>query len=224
MYNVSDIRLKFINKFQNKEFIEDKSGSKLIELLGYSFNVTEDYIIRKPNYDYIQRELEWYKSESLYVKDIPGVTPKIWNEVSSTEGKINSNYGYLIFSEQNYNQFNNAINELLKNKNSRRATMIYQRPSMHYEYNSEGMSDFVCTYANQFFIRDNKLISHYMMRSNDVVFGYNNDVAWAKYVHDLVLNKLKEYYPELELGNLIWTASSLHCYENHFKYIQKYLN
>lgn len=216
MQNVNDIRNKLIQKYKDQDFVIDKTGVKTVELIAESFVVDEDWIIRKPNYEYIQQELEWYESQSLYVEDIPGETPAIWNQVSSKHGRINSNYGYLIWSDRNGNQYMNVLTELLRNPNSRRAVMIYNRPSMHDDYREDEMSDFVCTFANSFMIRDGKLVSHYMMRSNDAVFGANNDFAWAKYVHNKLAGDL-----QIDVGDLIWTASSLHVYDRHFKFIEE---
>jgi thymidylate synthase len=219
MQKVSDIRAKLIQSYKDQDFVIDKTGVKTIELIGESFIADEDWIIRKPNYEYIERELEWYKSQSLYVADIPGETPAIWKQVASKSGKINSNYGYLIWSSENFNQYQKVLDELTANPNSRRAVMIYNRPSMHYEYNTNGMSDFICTYANTFLIRDDKLISHYLMRSNDAVFGYDNDIHWAMYVQKKLATELG-----IECGNIIWTATNLHVYERHFKFIEELMN
>lgn len=216
MNRVSDIRTKLIEKYKNEDFVIDKTGVKTIELIGESFVVDEDWIIRPPNYGYIERELAWYKSQSLYVEDIPGQTPAIWKQVADKNGKINSNYGYLIWSEENGRQYEHVLDELRKNPNSRRAVMIYNRPTMHSDYCTDGMSDFICTYANDFLIRDGKLISHYLMRSNDAVFGANNDFAWARYVQQKLAHDL-----DIAVGDLIWTASSLHVYEYHFCHIEK---
>ena len=216
MNRVSDIRAKLIQKYKNEEFVIDKTGVKTIELIGESFIVDEDWIIRPPNYEYIEREIQWYESQSLYVEDIPGQTPVIWKQVADKNGKINSNYGYLIWSEENGRQYDHVLNELKKNPNSRRAVMIYNRPTMHTDYCKDGMSDFVCTYANDFLIRDGKLISHYLMRSNCAIFGANNDFAWARYVQQKLAHDL-----DVAVGDLIWTASSLHVYEYHFCHIEK---
>lgn len=219
MQNVADIRAKLIQKYQDQDFVIDKTGVKTIEVIGESFIADEDWIIRKPNYEYIERELEWYKSQSLYVDDIPGETPAIWNQVCSDFGEINSNYGYLIWHEENYNQYQNVLEELTTNPNSRRAVMIYNRPSMHQDYKRDGMSDFICTYANTFLIRDGKLISHYLMRSNDAVFGYDNDIHWAMHVQRRLAEDLG-----VECGDIIWTATNLHVYERHFKFIEELMN
>jgi thymidylate synthase len=208
-----------IDKYLSEDFVIDKTGVKTVEVIGATFIADEDHIIRKPAYAYIERELEWYKSQSLNVNDIPGETPQIWKSVASTEGLINSNYGWCIYSEENGNQYKHVLRELNNNPNSRRATMIYNRPSMHLDYNRDGMSDFMCTYANTFYVRDNKLVSHYLMRSNDAVFGYNNDYAWAKYVQNQLAEDLG-----IEVGELIWTASNFHVYERHFNFIEELID
>ena len=216
MVNVDYIRQQIIDKYLDEDFVIDRTGAKTIEIIGATFVADEDYIIRKPSLEYIMRELQWYKSQSLYVDDIPGETPQIWKSISSNEGKINSNYGWCIYSEENGNQYSHVLRELRNNPNSRRATMIYNRPSMHVDFTRDGMNDFMCTYANTFYIRDGKLESHYLMRSNDAVFGYNNDVAWAR----SVLNKLAADLG-VRHGNIIWTASNFHVYERHFKFVEK---
>ena len=216
MVNVDYIRQQIIDKYLDEDFVIDRTGAKTIEIIGATFVADEDYIIRKPSLEYIMRELQWYKSQSLYVDDIPGETPQIWKSISSNEGKINSNYGWCIYSEENGNQYSHVLRELRNNPNSRRATMIYNRPSMHVDFTRDGMNDFMCTYANTFYIRDGKLESHYLMRSNDAVFGYNNDVAWAR----SVLNKLAADLG-VRPGNIIWTASNFHVYERHFKFVEK---
>ena len=219
MKTANDIRAYLIDKYLSEDYVIDKSGAKTIEVLGESFVADENWLIRTPAYKYIERELELYMSESLYVDDIPGETPQIWKDISSNEGKINSNYGWCIYSEENGNQYKHVLRELRNNPNSRRAAMIYNRPSMHLDYSRDGMSDFMCTFANTFMIRDGKLISHYVMRSNDAVFGYNNDVAWAKFVQGQLAYDL-----EVEVGDLIWTATNLHVYERHFEFIEALIN
>ena len=212
---VKDIRSLFRYAYDNQEFTVDRTGAKTIEIIGATFIADEDHIIREPSHEYIARELEWYKSMSLYVEDIPGTTPTIWKQIASEEGKINSNYGWCIYSSDNGQQYDNVLAELKSNPDSRRATMIYNRPSMHTDFEKNGMNDFMCTFANSFFIRNGKLVSHFVMRSTDSVFGYNNDYAWAKYVQQELADDLG-----IDVGDLIWTASNLHVYERHFDLIK----
>ena len=102
MLKVKDIKEYFSNALKYEKFTIDKTGVKTIELINACFEADESYIIRKPNEDYIKRELEWYESQSLMVQDIPGETPAIWKSVASNLGVINSNYGYLAYSGDNY--------------------------------------------------------------------------------------------------------------------------
>ncbi len=214
---VKDIKEYFCSALRNKEFTTDKTGVRTIEMINACFKADEPYIIRKPNEDYIKREIEWYEKQSLFVQDIPGETPTIWKSVASNLGVINSNYGFLVYHNDNWNQYENVLKELNNNPDSRRANMIYTRPAIWQDYKIDGMSDFICTNNVQYFIRNNKLITSVYMRSNDAVFGYNNDLAWQTHVRNKLLDDLDVVY---EAGPIYWNVGSLHVYERHFKFIE----
>lgn len=214
---VADIRQEFARKYKNQEFVIDKSGCKMLEIVGASFVADEDYIFGEVNCDYVKREIEWYESQSLNVNDIPGGPPKIWKEVATKDGFINSNYGYLIFSKENGNQYQNVLQHLSKHIDTRHGIMIYNRPSMHTDAFKNGMHDFVCCQNVQYIIRNNKLISLVIFRSNDAIFGFKNDFQWMKNVHKKLYSDLLETYTNLELGKIFWYANSFHIYERHFK-------
>lgn len=208
---VSDIRSALYRKLITKEYVTDKTGVKTLEIMNASFIADQPSIIGKVNEDYVERELAWYKSQSLNVNDIPGETPAIWKAVATEDGYINSNYGWCIWSDENHNQYTNVLDELKKNPDSRRANMIYTRPTMHSDYNRNGMSDFMCTNNVQYLIRNGELNALVYMRSNDAVFGYKNDWAWQKHVLDSLCNELN-----VPAGQIYWNVSSLHIYERHF--------
>jgi thymidylate synthase len=147
---------------------------------------------------------------------------KIWREHASRNGEINSNYGYLIFSEENHQQYNNVLAKLISEENTRQAVMIYTRPTMHDDWDRDGMSDFVCTNAVSYMLRDGKLEVVVQMRSNDVVFGYRNDYAWQKYVQESLVADLNSFGISCEPGRIFWNAASLHIYERHFKLLDSF--
>ena len=211
---VADVRAEFIHLLETESFVTDKSGVQMLEIRSASFLADEEAIFGTPNRDYIRREIDWYESQSLSVNDIPGGPPTIWKQVADKEGYINSNYGWCIWSLDNYTQYDRVLNELKTQPNSRRAVMIYTRPSMWLEYNLNGMSDFMCTNAVQYMIRDDKVHAVVQMRSNDVVFGYKNDYAWQKHVLDMLAADLG-----VEPGDIYWNAGSLHVYSRHFHLI-----
>lgn len=220
---VYDIQQEFVRKLLDKEFVTDKGGPKTIEIINASFLADEASIFGEVNQDYVKRELEWYRSLSLNVNDIPGGPPAIWKQVSDKDGFINSNYGWCIYSEENGNQFTKVVNELVASPLSRRAAMIYIRPTMHEDYKRNGMSDFMCTYSTQYYIRDGKLHASVFMRSNDAVYGYKNDYAWQDYIHRDVLQAINGKCGTVyALGDLHWNAGSLHVYERHFNLVEEW--
>jgi len=218
MQTVSDIREHFIGELNDKAFTTDKTGQKTIELIGASFLATEPAIFGEPSAEYIEREIDWYLSGSTNIRDIYGrnvVPPSAWEFAADNHGNINSNYGHLIFSDIYYRQYDNVLTELLENPDSRRASMIYQRPSIWTEYNSNGKSDFICTNAVTYYIRNDELQSVVQMRSNDVVYGYKNDYAWQQYVLETLAKDLG-----IEPGFITWQVQNLHVYERHFHLVK----
>jgi thymidylate synthase len=213
--NVNMIREEFKWLLANEFYIEDKSGVKLLEIVNASFVADEPSIFGKPNDSYIEREIEWYKSMSLNVNDIPGETPAVWKQVATPDGRINSNYGWCVWSRENGEQYNNVLRELKQKPTSRRATMIYTRPSMWVDYSRDGMSDFMCTNAVQYVIRDQSVHAIVQMRSNDVFYGYRNDYAWNEYVLKMLSHDL-----DVSPGIIYWNVGSLHVYERNFNLVK----
>ena len=219
-YRVTDVRDYFIGAKQGGGYGQtiDKTGVKCIELIGASFEADEAAIFGTPNIEYIKKEIDWYQSMSLNIKDIYGFgknPPEAWQYAASKDGFIHSNYGYLIYHEENGNQYNKCRDELKANPNSRRALMIYQRPSIWDEYDLDGCSDFICTNSVAYYIRGNRLDCSVSMRSNDVVYGYKNDYAWQQFVLHNLANDLG-----VEPGRMVWQVQNLHVYEKHFDLIK----
>ena len=213
-FDVADIRDMIKGKLYKKEYIIDKTGAKTVELIGTAFFADEETIFGVVNKDYAEAEIAWYNSQSLNINDMPCKVPAIWKAISDSDDMINSNYGWCIFSKENGSQYDNTLLELQKSPDSRRAIMIYTRPSMWTDYNKKGMNDFMCTNTVQYLIRDNKVHAIVNQRSMDVLFGYKNDRYWANYV----LNKLASDL-DLPAGDIIWQTGSLHVYERHFNLI-----
>lgn len=242
LYTTQDIREEFKKLLSDKKFtsvnressMTDLVGGTTIEIINASFIADEDSIFGKVNQEYIQREEQWYNSQSLNVNDIPGGAPAIWKAVADKDGYINSNYGWCVYSYENTypmydkhylvtssqeditnsSQYTFALKELQKNPESRRAIMIYTRPSMWREYNLGGRSDFMCTNTVQYVIRNGALNAIVQMRSNDAVFGYKNDRAWQQHVLEKLANDLN-----VAVGNLYWNVGSLHVYARHYNLV-----
>ena len=225
---VRDIRQFFIDELKDEAYTIDKTGQKTIELIGASFIADEPAIFGTVNQDYVDAEIAWYKSMSTNINDIYGVDgnpPAAWQYAANDNGEINSNYGHLVWSDKYYNQYGNVLDELLHNPDGRRASMIYNRPSIWMEYDENGKSDFICTNAVTYYIRDNILHSVVQMRSNDVIFGYKNDYAWQRYLMKSLVddyNGLNMYDKgdHIEEGSITWQVQNLHVYERHFHLVK----
>lgn len=214
-HNVSNVRDWFRELKSNQDYVVDKTSCKMLEVVGATFVADEPAIFGTVNQEYVDREIAWYRSMSRNINDIPGGPPAAWKACASADGMVNSNYGYMIWSDQNYKQYDHVLSELKKSPLSRRAEMIYTRPSIWEDYNRDGMSDFICTDTVQYFVRNDALVSVVKMRSNDLVFGYKNDKAWQDYVHQQLSSDLG-----IPVGPMIWHAGSLHVYERHFDLVK----
>lgn len=232
MLKVNDIRKHFIEELKNESFSRDKSGVKTIELIGASFHADEEAIFGTPNDEYIADELDWYLSMSTNINDI-GVRdepPAAWKYSANEHGEINSNYGTLIYSDKYYRQYDMVLDELSTNMDSRRATMVYNRPSIWAEYNENNKNDFICTNAVTYYLRDSAIHAVVQMRSNDVVFGYKNDYAWQLFVLEQLVSDYNrcyldaawdaDYRKEMTVGNITWQVQNLHVYERHFDLVK----
>lgn len=227
----------------------NENGTK--ELLHAVFVADKNYIVRKPKEPYQTNELEWFISQSRNVQDLKsfaGFIPKIWKEIADENSIINSNYGWCCLSEENGSQFEHAMKHLEKDKNSRRAIMIYNRPSMHSDWSNNRTvrsneikysvvgddwkdcndtfyksikGDFMCCQNNHFIIRENRLIMTVHMRSLDAVYGYNADYIWFDWIFNKAVQYLKKTYENLERGEMVIYADSVHVYEKHYEDLKK---
>ena len=232
MLKVNDIRKHFIKELKNENFSRDKSGVKTIELIGASFHADEEAIFGTPNAEYIADELDWYRSMSTNINDIGDrdEPPAAWKYSANEHGEINSNYGTLIYSDKYYRQYDMVLDELSTNMDSRRATMVYNRPSIWAEYNENNKNDFICTNAVTYYLRDSAIHAVVQMRSNDVVFGYKNDYAWQLFVLEQLVSDYNrcyldaawdaDYRKEMTVGNITWQVQNLHVYERHFDLVK----
>ena len=144
----------------NGTYNENVVINKTIELIGASFIADEPSIFGTPNDDYIKKEIAWYEKQSTNIYDIRDrdqAPPAAWKYSADKHGNINSNYGHLIWSDKYFNQYGQVLDELLLNPDGRRATMIYNRPSIWMEYSENGKSDFICTNAVTYYIHDGLL-------------------------------------------------------------------
>ena len=200
---------------------------KTIELDPYSPYVYIDKTFQTPK-KYVKHELDWYKSMDLSIIGHEGIEDNpTWQACCTQDEKklVNSNYGWCVFSEENGSQYDNCLEVLKKDKTTRNAIIVYNRPEIYKDYKRDGMHDMICTMYSHFFIRDNKLYMIHNMRSNDVRYGFIcSDLVWNCFVYQNMYADLNAVYPKLEAGSIIWTSDSMHLYSRHFGDLKNLFN
>ena len=176
-----------------------------------------DFKNRKFNWKYLAGEFAWYLNQDRDV-DFIGNFSKFWSKLTNPgTNEINSNYGSLVFNKE---QFGWVIDALVEDKNSRQAIMFFNQPKFQFKENK----DFVCTMYANFFIRNNKLNMKIQMRSNDIFYGLTFDAPFFSFLQQSIFLKLKETYPDLEIGAYYHFADNLHFYERHFELAESVKN
>ena len=144
----------------------------------------------------------------------------------SDDGKtVNSAYGYRIRTDSKYygsTQWNACKKALLQDQDSRRAILIINNSFDNIRAVEEGSKDVPCTLSLQFFIRNNQLILHTNMRSNDAIWGLTYDLfSFTLLQEAMMLDLNASGLPGLQMGEYIHTAGSLHLYDQHFEMAEK---
>lgn len=171
---------------------------------------------------YVKKEMCLYLLATDDAKEFSKAS-SFWNNIKTKNGKINSAYGNLIFNKSlkdGRSQFDWAFDCLKNDKDSRQAFMRFNNTSHQYD----GNKDVPCTFLQVFHIRRNKLYATVEMRSNDIIKGTTYDIPSFILFQRLMLLRLREVYPDLEMGSYEHFASSFHLYATDFDLVEKRLN
>jgi len=177
---------------------------------------------RSTQFKYISAEFLLYylgRNDADYISRYA----KMWEYIKNPDGTINSAYGHLIFNtlnEHGFSQYDWAFTSLVNDKDTRQAILHYNLPKHQYESNK----DFVCTMYSNFHIRNNKLYLTTHMRSNDAILGTPTDIPFFCSLQIQMLEHLKSFYPDLQLGSYTHIANSYHIYERHYEMVEQMLN
>lgn len=155
---------------------------------------------RKFNEDYAEYEWQWYLSGDRSAIDI-SKRAKIWESCMDAEGEVNSNYGW---HWKQGDQLGYVIRELRENPDSRRASISIYNAKDRWNFTN----DTPCTYAINFYVRNNTLNMSVMMRSNDLWYGFCNDQYCFSKLQEMVAKEL-----ELEVGTYFHFVNNLHLYD-----------
>lgn len=213
--------------YNEPEYTSTPRGMEVREILNCIIEVEEPNQnlfkneVRSSPEKYIAAELLFYFSGTKNCEFIEKYA-SLWKQLKNDKNEVNSAYGYLIFNEENqdqYTQYEWAINCLKKDKDSRQAFMHFNKPYHQYD----GNKDQVCTLLALLHIREDKLHMTLTMRSNDVILGFMTDFAFFNILHQQAYLHLKKYYKKLEMGTYTHISHSMHLYAKHYELVEKML-
>lgn len=213
--NVNEAFIYYIKQLQSAPESMPR-GMKIKECLGISFTIENprkritNNSIRQMSMSFAIGEFLWYLRGSDRL-DIIEYYSKIYPDFSDDKVTVNGAYGARIFGED-FSQWCQVKNILLKDPDSRRATISIYQPCDLFS----ASLDIPCTCVLQYFIRDGRLNAITYMRSNDLYLGMPYDIFSFTMLQEMLSIELN-----VELGSYTHMVGSLHIYKKHFKLFEK---
>lgn len=212
---IDEAWLSWYNLFkENNISIESRDGDVIAECINAITvieNPTKNIMtndVRKLSMRYAIGEMLWYMSGNPSLKAIQHYT-KSWDRMSDDGETVNSNYGYIIQSKFDFDQYEYCKKLLIKDKNSRQAIIHIKVPVNTIENPTKDLN---CTVCLQFLVRENKLYCTTYMRSNDLWLGFPYDIFQFTCLQVRMAMELG-----LDIGAYTHVAGSLHLYARDFE-------
>lgn len=214
--NFANVYEKLCDLVQSGVVVTDENDVTTRELSNVMFQIENPQEVlfsndfRSSKLNYIAREIAWYINGDENVKDISKYAP-LWGRIADDNGMVHSNYGNTIFRKQNsfgYNSWYWAVSQMSKDRHTRKAYI----PVSRMENLDPHTKDFVCCEGIHFSIRNNCLDMTVKFRSNDILLGLPNDIAFMGFLQTQMYNIMNRHYAGLRIGKLTYNTTSLHAY------------
>lgn len=223
--NFSEVYEKLASRLMSGNYVTSKEGVVTREDVDVQFKITDTKSClftnehRSSKLNYISREIDWYINGDLNPEEISKYAP-IWGDIKNEDGKIYSNYGYIISKMRNrhgYNSWHWCVSQMAKDKHTRKAVMNINRP----DHADPSTKDYVCGMYVHFMIRDEYLDMSVSFRSQDIILGLPNDIAFFSALHQSMFNVMRQHHYGIKLGSYTHKIDSLHVYERNFDELEE---
>lgn len=149
----------------------------------------------------------------------PGNSYKIredmWNKFIEGDNKFSYTYSERLNKNK---QFQNVINALKEDKGTRQAVLSMWDPNLDMDPKKLGGGNRIpCSLFYQFLIRNDRLHCMYHMRSNSFFEHCVIDLYTTTGMMEYMVKELKKDYPNLKMGQLMYSAGSLHAFQWNLK-------
>jgi thymidylate synthase len=221
---------------EEPEYTCSPRSQKVRELIAPTITLTDPRArllaspARKADYGFAVGEFLWYWTGKRDLESMLYYNKRM-GQFSDDGVSLNSAYGHRMKTKSHTfvrpypdfpmlgstTQWQAIKKTLLEDPDSRRALLIIGRAEDYSIGAYVPSKDLPCTLSLQFFIRENKLRLHTMMRSNDIVWGLSYDLFSFTLLQECMMLELRAAgMKDLELGTYTHTAGSMHIYERHF--------
>lgn len=197
--------------------IDSRTGNKV--LYSVDWLADADSMVGSVNADWVRRELAWFAGGSNRISDMEGPVPKLFQACAGIDGKVNSAYGHILFSDDDLRHrdrslFDRVVDTFInEGAGTRHAVAIITDRDVHELSTYNGRNDFICTNALNFMVdSDNRLHIMAQMRSMDAVFGYRADYSMWDYLMEFLLGNLEMVFPGIQRGDISFQVANLHVY------------
>lgn len=194
--------------------ISEPDGTSTAEILNMSFELTDptkntvNSKTREFNSVFAEKFFQWIYAGKSDVSELIPVN-KNAKRYDDDNYHRNTAYGPRLLKQLPY-----ILDELKYSEHSRRATINIldadDKEILPDLLSGRTTIEFPCTNTIQFVIRDGRLNMHVGMRSNNMVLTVCYDVYNFTNLMFKVFDKLKETYPDLELGSYYHNIASAH--------------
>lgn len=158
--------------------------------------------------EYACAELLWYLSRSDTIEGLKPYAPQ-YEKFVEPDGRAYGAYGHRIKHNAGEHDQLDVLQRLLGDMpNTRQAVVSMWRPDDIIAAWKGGKKDLPCTLCWMFFLRDNALHMHTVMRSNDLWLGFPYDTFVFTTVQRLVADTM-----DCNVGTYTHTVGSLHLYD-----------
>lgn len=206
-----------INHYQNKKLYGEDRITK--ELMGVTFTISKPMEKRKEMLMHMfpddYQRIEKYCIQEFADRVSPGplnpgnswkIRQDMWQKFMVDDG---SKFDYT-YNERLHDKLGQLINTLKEDKHSRQAVVQIFHPD---DLNKTGGDTRIpCSVDYQFLIRNDRLYMIYHMRSSDAIGHFAIDIWLSAEMMNYIVNLLKESYPKLKVGSLVFFAGSFHAY------------
>lgn len=220
--SLDEIQLGVLHELLERGSSVAPRSETTLELLGTSFRLTDPRArclsphIRRWSFQLAVAEFCWHVSGSNDLSALSHYAP-IWRDFSDDLKTISGScYGRRIFSAgPEGSQWGRVRTLLLNDPSSRRAVIDVADFSSTQNLSSRDVS---CAVSIQFLLRNGKLHCITHMRSNDVIWGLPYDVFLFTMLQEMMSVEL-----DVELGEYVHFAASMHLYQKHFQLARRML-